>query len=291
MQTTTFRAESAEASHALQANKACRVHQFGGPDVIGFESIGRLDPREGEVLVWVKAAGVGPLDGWIRAGKSALPPPLSLTLGSDLSGVIVGVGPGLNGFEVGDEVYGVTNPRFTGAYADYAIASAGMVARKPSSLPDVDAASAPVIAVTAWQALFEHAALVRGQSVLIHGAAGSVGAFAVQFAHQAGLRVVATCGQGDVPYVHALGADEILPREGQAFEELVHDIDAVIDLVGGDIQARSFAVLKRGGTLISAVSQPDQGIAAARGVKAAFFLVEVTTGRLAPSGGCWRQAR
>ena len=74
MQTTTFRAESAEASHALQANKACRVHQFGGPDVIGFESIGRLDPREGEVLVWVKAAGVGPLDGWIRAGKSALPP-------------------------------------------------------------------------------------------------------------------------------------------------------------------------------------------------------------------------
>ena len=280
MQTATFRAESVGASHALQANKACRVHNFGGPDVISFESVGRLDPGEGEVLVRVKAAGVGPWDGWIRAGKSALPQPLPLTLGSDLSGVIVGVGTGVNGFEAGDEVYGVTNPRFTGAYADYAIASAAMIARKPSSLADVDAASVPVIAVTAWQALFEYAALVRGQSVLIHGAAGSVGAFAVQFAHQAGLRVVATCGQGDVPYVRALGADEILPREGQAFEELVHDIDAVIDLVGGDVQVRSFAVLKRGGTLISAVSQPDQDIAAARGVTAAFFLVEVTTGRL-----------
>jgi NADPH:quinone reductase-like Zn-dependent oxidoreductase len=223
--------------------------------VISFESIGRLDPGEGEVLVRVKAAGVGPWDGWIRAGKSALPQSLPLTLGWDLSGVIVGVDPGVNGFEVGDEVYGVTNPQFTGAYADYAIASAAMIARKPSSLADVDAASVPVIAVTAWQALFEHAALVRGQSVLVHGAAGSVGAFAVQFAHQAGLRVVATCGQGDVPYVRALGADEILPREGQAFEELVHDIDAVIDLVGGDVQARSFAVLKRRGTLISAVFQ------------------------------------
>jgi NADPH:quinone reductase-like Zn-dependent oxidoreductase len=284
MQTTILRTEASEASHALQANKACRVHTFGGPEVISFETIGRLDPGEGEVLVRVKAAGVGPWDGWIRAGKSALPQPLPLTLGSDLSGVIVGIGPGITGFALGDEVYGATNPRFTGSYADYAIASAAMIARKPSGLADVDAASVPVIAVTAWQALFEQAGLVRGQSVLIHGAAGSVGAYADQFAHQAGLRVVATCGQGDVPYVRTLGADEILPREGQPFETLVHGIDAVIDLVGGAVQARSFAVLKRGGALISAVSLPDQEIAAAHGVKAAFFLVEVTTQRLTAIG-------
>ena len=284
MHDATLLAEPVQPTRTLQASKACRVHRFGGPEVISFESMSRPQPDEGEVLVRVKAAGVGPWDGWIRAGKSALPQPLPLTLGSDLSGVIVSVGPNVTAFEPGDEVYGVTNSRFIGAYADYAIASVAMIARKPSSLTHVDAASVPVIAVTAWQALFEHAGLLRGQSVLIHGAAGSVGAFAVQFAHQAGLRIVATCGQSDVPSVRALGADEILPREGQAFEKLVHDLDAVIDLVGGDVQARSFAVLKRGGTLISAVSQPDQDIAAARGVKAAFFLVEVTTERLETIG-------
>ncbi len=284
MHDAIFLAGPVQETRALQASKACRVHRFGGPEVISFETISRPEPGAGEVLVRVKAAGVGPWDGWIRAGKSALPQPLPLTLGSDLSGVIVSVGPDVTTFEPGDEVYGVTNPRFTGAYADYAIASAAMIARKPSVLTDVDAASVPVIAITAWQALFEHAGLVRGQRVLIHGAAGSVGAFAAQFAHQAGLYVVATCGQGDVPYVRGLGADEILPREGQPFEKTVHDIDAVIDLVGGDVQKRSFAVLKRGGALISAVSQPDRDMAADHGVKAAFFLVEVTTERLETIG-------
>lgn len=284
MHTVTPLAEPVQSPQALQASKACRVHRFGGPEVISFEATGPLEPGEGEVLVRVKAAGVGPWDGWIRAGKSALPQPLPLTLGSDLSGVVVGVGPNVTRFERGAEVYGVTNPRFIGAYADYAIASAAMIACKPSSLTDVDAASVPVIAVTAWQALFEQAGLVRGESVLIHGAAGSVGAFAVQFARQAGLRVAATCGRGDVPYVRTLGAEEILPREGQAFEELVHGVDAVIDLVGGEVQARSFAVLKRGGALISALSQPDQDLATAHGLKAAFFLVNVTTERLEAIG-------
>lgn len=284
MQSSDLHSESAQSSRTLQASKACRIHNFGGPEVISFESIGKLDPGEGEVLVRVKAAGVGPWDCWVRAGKSALPQPLPLTLGSDLSGVIVGLGPGVTGLARGDEVFGVTNSRFTGAYADYAVASASMIARKPSTLADIDAASIPVIAVTAWQALFEKAALVRGQTVLIHGAAGSVGAFAVQFAHQAGLRVITTCGQRDVPFVRSLGADEILPREGQPFEALVHGIDAVIDLVGGDVQARSFAVIKPGGSLISTVSKPDRDIAAARGVKADFFLVDVTTDRLVPIG-------
>jgi NADPH:quinone reductase-like Zn-dependent oxidoreductase len=284
MYTSTLLAEPAFTSQSLQASKACRINRFGGPEVISFETVGPLEPGAGEVLVRVKAAGVGPWDAWIRAGKSALPQPLPLTLGSDLSGVVVRVGPDVTGFQPGDEIYGVTNPRFIGAYADYAIASAAMIARKPGSLTHVDAASVPVIAVTAWQALFEHAGLVRGQSVLIHGSAGSVGAFTVQLAHQAGLRVIATCGQGDVAYVRALGADEILPREGQAFEDLVHGVDAVIDLVGGDVQVRSFAVLKRGGALISAVSQPDQDVAAGHGVKAAFFLVKVTTKRLESIG-------
>jgi NADPH:quinone reductase-like Zn-dependent oxidoreductase len=264
----------------LAASKACRVRCFGTPEVIVLEDVDPPAPGEGEVLVRVKAAGVGPWDAWIRAGKSALPQPLPLTLGSDLSGVVEAVGPGVTSFAVGDHVFGVTNPRFTGAYADYAIASARMIAHKPASLTDIDAASVPVVAVTAWQALFELAQLARGQTVLVHGAAGNVGAYAVQLARWAGLRVVATAADKDHALVRSLGAETVLDYQATRFEDIVRDVDAVIDLVGGDVQARSFAVLKRGGTLISAVSPPDQSLAAQYGVKAAFFLVDVTTERL-----------
>ena len=111
--------------------KACRVHQFGAPDVISFEDIDRPQPGSGEVLVRVAAAGVGPWDGWIRAGKSALPQPLPLTLGSDLSGVVEAIGSDVDAFAIGEAVFGVTNAQFTGAYAEFAIASANMIARKP----------------------------------------------------------------------------------------------------------------------------------------------------------------
>ena len=114
---------------------AWRVHEFGPPKVMRFERVPRPNPGPGEVLVKVEAAGVGPWDGWIRAGKSALPQPLPLTLGSDLSGEIVAVGPGVSELRVGEQVYGVTNPQFIGAYAEYALASAAMVSSKPTSLP------------------------------------------------------------------------------------------------------------------------------------------------------------
>src|SRR2546423_5394177 len=173
---------------------AWRVHDFGPPEVMKFERIPRPEPGPGEILVKVQAAGVGPWDGWIRAGKSALPQPLPLTPGSDLSGEIVAIGPGVSGVRVGDQVYGVTNPQFVGAYAEYALASAGMVSSKPASLSHAEAASVPVVAVTAWQALFDHAQLKAGQTVVIQGAAGSVGAYAGQLARRAGLRALATAG-------------------------------------------------------------------------------------------------
>ncbi|MDE1994345.1 MAG: NADP-dependent oxidoreductase, partial [Rhizobiaceae bacterium] len=259
--------------------RAARVHEFGSVDAIVMEEIERPEPAAGEVLIRVGAAGVGPWDGWIRAGKSALPQPLPLTLGSDLAGVIEAVGPGVTEFSVGDAVFGVTNSRFIGAYAEYAVASAGMIAKKPAWLGDVEAASLPVIAVTALQALFDEAALVRGQSVLIHGAAGNVGAYAVQFAHLAGLNVTTTASARDIERVKELGADRVIDRS-KPFEEVVHDVDAVIDLVGGDTQTRSFLVLRAGGKLISAVSQPDQDEAKRRDVEARFFLVNVTTAAL-----------
>ena len=260
---------------------AWRVHEFGPPDVMRFERVPRPNPGTSEVLVKVEAVGVGPWDGWIRAGKSALPQPLPLTLGSDLSGEIVAAGSGVSDLRVGDQVYGVTNPRFVGAYAEYALASAAMVSRKPTSLTYIEAASVPVIAVTAWQALFDQAQLKAGQTVVIQGAAGNVGAYAVQLALRASVRTVAIAAKDDIPFLHNLGANAVIDYQTQRFEEEVRDADAVIDLVGGETQTRSFQVLRRGGKLISAVSRPDQQLAQNHGVDAVFFLVNVTNQYLA----------
>jgi NADPH:quinone reductase-like Zn-dependent oxidoreductase len=276
-------AHQSNEDHTLSSMMAWRVHEFGPPDVMRFERILRPHPSPGEVLVKVKAAGVGPWDGWIRAGKSALPQPLPLTLGSDLSGDVVAVESG--DLRVGDQVYGVTNPQFVGAYAEYALASAAMVSRKPTSLTHIEAASVPVIAVTAWQALFDQAQLKAGQTVVIHGAAGNVGAYAVELARRADLRITATAATDDIPFLRDLGANTVIDYKTQRFEEEVRDADAVIDLVGGETQKRSFQVLRRGGKLISAVSPPDQHLAQSHGVEAAFFLVNVTSQHLAEIAG------
>jgi NADPH:quinone reductase-like Zn-dependent oxidoreductase len=210
-----------------------------------------------------------------------MPQPLPLTLGSDLSGEIAAVGPGVSGLRAGDQVYGVTNSRFIGAYAEYALASAEMVSRKPSSLTYIEAASVPVIAVTAWQALFDQGELKEGQTVVIQGAAGNVGSYAVQLALRAGVRTIAIAGKDDFPFLRNLGADTVIDYQTERFEDKVRDADAVIDLVGGETQTRSFQVLRRGGKLISAVSRPDQHLAQSHGVQAGFFLVNVTNQYLA----------
>jgi NADPH:quinone reductase-like Zn-dependent oxidoreductase len=259
---------------------AWRVHKFGPPEAMILERIPRPDPGPGEVLVEVHAAGVGPWDGWIRTGKSALPQPLPLTLGADLSGTVAAVGSGVSEMAIGDPIFGVTNSRFLGAYAEYAVASAGMLAKKPNSLSYAEAASVPVVSVTAWQGLFDYARLEAGQTVVIHGAAGNVGAYAVQLARRARLRSIATAGTKDIEYVRSLGADKVVDYHTQRFEDEVKDADAVLDLVGGETQTRSFQVLRPGGKLISAVSQPDQQRAKHHGITAVFFLVRVTTERL-----------
>lgn len=264
--------------------RAARVHRFGEPEVIEIEDVPVPEPGPGEVLVRVGAAGVGPWDGWIRAGKSVLPQPLPLTLGSDLAGTIAAVGQEVTGFHSGEPVFGVTNKRFTDAYAECALAHADMIAPRPDTLDDVAAASVPVIAVTAWQALFDQARLAAGQTVLIHGAAGSVGAYAVQLAQRAGLHVIATAAAQDADYIHRLGATTVVDYRAVRFETAARDVDAVIDLVGGETQARSFSVLKRGGRLVSAVSNPDAETAARYEVRANFFLVNVTTAALREIG-------
>jgi NADPH:quinone reductase-like Zn-dependent oxidoreductase len=182
---------------------------------------------------------------------------------------------------MGDQVYGVTNPQFVGAYAECALASAEMVSSKPSLISHAEAASVPVVAVTAWQALFDQAQLKAGQTVVIQGAAGSVGSYAVQLARRAGLQTIATAATDDVALVRDLGANAVIDYQTQRFEQQVHEADAVIDLVGGETQSRSFQVLRRGGKLISAVSEPDRQLAERHGVDCSFFLVNVTTRHLA----------
>jgi NADPH:quinone reductase-like Zn-dependent oxidoreductase len=175
-------------------------------------------------------------------------------------------------------VFGATNPRFIGGYADYVLADAAMIALKPAELSDIDAASVPVAGVTAWQALFEEARLRRGQSVMILGAAGSVGSFAVQLAHHAGLIGTASGRMGD--YVRGLGADEIIDHGADGFAAGVREVDAVIDLMGGKLPDAASASLKPGGVLVSAVSAPDTAVAKYCHVTGHFFRVSINRARL-----------
>ena len=260
--------------------KAARITAFGGTNVIAIAEVDRPTPGAGEVLVRVHAAGVGPWDALVRQGFSALPQPLPLTLGSDIAGVIEAVGAEVSALTVGDEVYGVTNAQFTGGYAEYAVASAGLIAKKPIGLTFNEAASVPVVAVTASQMLFDHAQLKRGQRVLIHGGAGNVGAFAVQLAKNAGLHVFATASEDDLAYVRELGANEVIDYRAAAFETAVSDVDAVIDTVGGETRTRSYTVVKPGGIVVTAAGPIPEGETVPENVRAMFFMVEVTRARL-----------
>ncbi len=257
--------------------KAARIHRVGPPDVILVEEMPRPSPATGELRVRVIAAGVGPWDALIREGKSKVSPPPPLTLGSDLSGVVEAVGADVTQFKIGDDVYGVTNPRFVGANAELANASDGMLALKPQRLTYLEAASVPVVAVTAWQMLFEHARPEPGHTILILGAAGNVGAYAVQFAANAGFHVIAVVGSKDVAYVRTLGARDVVDYRVTDFARVVRSVDAVIDTVGGDARERASGVLKPGGILVTVVSP---FMPARSDVRSAFFYAEVTTARL-----------
>jgi NADPH:quinone reductase-like Zn-dependent oxidoreductase len=258
--------------------KASRVLRFGPPNVIINDDLPRPEPAAGQLLVRVKAAGVGHWDALVREGK--LHQPLPLILGSELSGIVEAIGADVSAFKTGDEVYGATNEQFTGAYAEYALPSARRMAQKPKTLNFIEAASAPIVSVTAWQMLFEYAHVTAGQTVLIHGAAGNVGAYAVQLASQAGLHVVATAASADLDYVRGLGAGRVVDYQTERFEESLSGVDVVLDTVGGDTQQRSLGVLKPGGILVSAVSPVPETAQKRYGVRAAYFYVDVTTARL-----------
>jgi NADPH:quinone reductase-like Zn-dependent oxidoreductase len=260
--------------------QAIRIHQFGGLESLVVEDVPRPAPGPGEVLLRVKAAGVGPWDALIRSGRSVLPQPLPLTLGSDVSGIVEHVGSGVTRFKPGDAVFGATNRQFTGGYAEYVAAAAGMLARMPPRMSFVEGASLPVVACTAWQMVFDYGQVDGTKRILVHGAAGNVGGYAVQMARGIAREVVATAFSRDVSYVEGLGAHRVIDVNASKFEDVVRNLDVVLDTIGGETQIRSFEVLKPGGLLVSAVHDPDVQEAARRGVRALFFLVEVSSERL-----------
>lgn len=257
--------------------KANRAHKFGGPEVILFDDVPRPTPGTDEVLVQVHAAGVGPWDAWVRAGRSVLPQPLPLTLGADLAGAVDATGSRDSPFPVGSEVFGVTNPRFTGAYAQYALASTHMLAHKPRRRDFLESAAVPVVAVTARQMLFRYAKVRSGDRVLVQGAAGNVGAYAVQLARAAGAHVIASVLPKDRDQALRLGANEVISIPSEEAPGLRGTLDTAIDTVGGKAQSDLFAFLRKGGTLISSVSVPDAQLAQQCGIEAKFILVDVNT--------------
>jgi NADPH:quinone reductase-like Zn-dependent oxidoreductase len=240
--------------------KAVRIHRFGGTEVLQLDDIDTPVAADGKLLIRVKAASVNPIDYKVRQGgfPGLTEANLPVTLGRDVAGVLETAG---GGFEVGDEVYAHLDWA-DGGYAEYALCAPAGLAAKPKTVDMIAAAAVPLAATTAWQGLFDHGQLKAGERVLIHGGAGGVGAFAVQFARIAGAEVIATASADEADRVAAYGAVQVIDYKTQTFEDEVHDIDLVFDLIGGDTQDRSFQTLKHGGRLISAVREPDPAKAA-----------------------------
>ncbi|MDB5359928.1 MAG: oxidoreductase [Rhodospirillales bacterium] len=261
--------------------KAIRIHQFGGPEQLELETIERPVADVGEMLVRVEAAGVNPVDGKTREGK--FPPipagKLPITPGRDIYGEVVASCDAANGFEIGDKLYAMLD-LFHGGYAEYAVVSSAEAARPPERLSPTEAAAVPLAALTAWQGLFIHGELKAGQTVLIHGGSGGVGHFAVQFAHAKGARVTTTVSGADVDFALSLGAERAIDYQNEKFEG-TGPYDLVLDLVGGETQARSWSVLKPGGALISTLTEPSPERAAELRARARRYMTEPSGSQLA----------
>lgn len=243
--------------------KAVRLHSYGDPNVLVYEEAPRPEPQADEVLIRIHAAGVNPADWKIRQGylKDSFPFAMPLILGYDLAGIVEAIGAQVTDLNVGDAVYAMLPLHQLGAYAEYTIANAALVAPKPQTVSFLIAAGIPSIALTAWQALFDLAQLQPEQTVLIHGASGGVGRFAVQFAKWKGAIAFGTASSSSLEDLQKLGIDRAIDYQQAQFEEWVADVDVVLDTVGGETRKRSWQVLKPGGVLVSTEGAADPVIA------------------------------
>jgi len=240
----------------MTTQRAVLIRAYGGADAAEVSEFATPHAGPGQVLVRVRAAGVNGLDWKVREGyvRDAFPLQLPAVLGIELAGVVEAVGPGASRFRAGDRVMGGIGG--LGAYADVVAVHEANLSRTPEALGDVQAAAIPVAAVAAWQSLHHAGPIRSGQRILIHGAAGGLGGFAVQYAKRAGAEVFATVGTPHVDYVRSLGADHVIDYQTQRFEEVAREIDLVLDYVGGEVLDRSWQVLTASGAIVG-TSSPD----------------------------------
>lgn len=251
--------------------KAVRIHGFGGPEVLQLEEVERPVPAADELLIRIYASGVNPVDWSIREGGNEVLRPyltLPMTLGWDAAGVVEAVGSEVTGFQKGDAVFGQPNFPGAGSYAEYCTSKATQFALKPKNLSFVEAAGVPLAGLTAWTALFEQGKLEPGQRILIQGASGGVGGFAVQFAKAKGAYVIGTASAGNLDYVKQLGADEVLDYRSQSVAELVHEVDVILEaspLRDNAERLKVVPALKAGGLFVTVnVDAPfDEAVLAA----------------------------
>jgi NADPH:quinone reductase-like Zn-dependent oxidoreductase len=257
----------------MDTMRAVRVSRFGGPEALEIQNVPKPRPGPGEALVRVAATGVNPVDWKFREGffKDL---PLPFTPGGDFCGTIEELGPETSGFKAGDIVFGCAKGS-VGAEAEYLAVPIKNMALKPRTVEPVEAAGVPLAGMTAWQGLFVHGHLKSGETVLILGASGSVGAFAVQLAKGVGARVIGTASGENVAELRKLGCDEAVDYRTRRFEDAARGVDLVLDLVGGDFQRRAYSTLKRGGRLVSTVEPPDPALARRRGIAAEFMVMKV----------------
>ena len=247
------------------------LEEFGGPDVLRLRTIRRPDPGPGQIRIKVRACAINPLDAKMRSGqlRHFYPPWFPDVLGYDIAGIVDAVGRGVSTPAVGDAVYGISDPIRRHGYAEYVVAAADNFYPKPSSIDFAGAAAAPSVYATAYSGLFLGANLQAGQTVLIHGGSGAVGSYAVQLAKQVGAHVIASASTKNLDYVRSLGADVVVDYRRQRFEDFAHDVDVVLDTVGGQTRERSWPLIRNGGVLASLQPPPpDQTIAQRHGIRA-----------------------
>jgi NADPH:quinone reductase-like Zn-dependent oxidoreductase len=265
--------------------KAVIFNNYGSVEDLRFEEIATPVAGADQVLVKIHATAVNHIDIAIAAGamKNVFPLKFPWIPGYDLAGVVEAVGADVQGFKAGDEVFGASLSG--GTYAEYIAISPATIALKPLTLDLTKATSVPVSAETAEQFLFRNAKAQKGQTVLVHGGAGAVGAYVVQMAHQAGLKVVVTASLEDKEFLLESGADEVIDYKGQPFESVVRNVDVVIDLVGGAVQERSYPVIKEGGILVSANQPVSDELVAKYKIHGVFAPLQPSTEGLARIAG------
>jgi NADPH:quinone reductase-like Zn-dependent oxidoreductase len=256
--------------------KAIQITQYGNEDQLQIVDIPQPKAAKGQIVVRVATVTFNPIDSKLTSGamKQIAPLHFPFVPGSDFSGVVDSLGEDVKDFKPGDAVFGYSPA--SGAYAEFVVVDANKAAKKPSQLSDAEAASLGVVGQTALQML-DRAGLQKGQTVLVQGAGGSVGSIVVQVAHHRGIKVIATATAKDIARLKEYGANQVIDYKAERFEDHVKGVDAVLDAVGGDVQARSFGILKPGGVLVSITQPPSEELARKFHVKASMLLTEPST--------------